>query len=226
MIFESQWIDAPSNIQTEFLPGYVQTLPFNANVLQHDINLNLSNVPSVQKVSKTPNEAQATASLFSRKFSSENYPFAFHCISTLSEHVTIIKSNFIKKYKTIVIPATREWLQIIKLSVNINHTDFNSSSFDKFSCKASVVNYSPNCTTSYIYLIFFDELSSDFIQKTGRIILNLMINNNNLFSSSNFLGFTPPCLRAIFFSWSHCCIQFVLLLYSFRICKPTFALKC
>ena len=146
MIFESQWIDAPSNIQTEFLPGYVQTLPFNANVLQHDINLNLSNVPSVQKVSKTPLHPMKHKRLhlcFLVNYPL-NYPFAFHCISTLSKHVTIIKSNFIKKYKTIIIPAAREWLQIIKVSANINHTDFNISSFDNFSCKASFVNYSPS----------------------------------------------------------------------------------
>ena len=53
----------------------------------------------------------------------------------------VIKSNF-KKYKTIIIPSSREWLQIIKVSENINHTDFNSSSLDNFSCKANLFSKS------------------------------------------------------------------------------------
>ena len=43
-----------SKIQTERLPGYGEHLPPLANSLQHERNLNLSNILSVENTSKIP----------------------------------------------------------------------------------------------------------------------------------------------------------------------------
>ena len=116
----------------------------------------------------------------------------------------------------------KEWLKIIKVSANINHTDFNSSLFDNFSCKASFVNYSK----LYNNLYLFDILWWTFFGLHPKNWLdNFEIFKWWIISSFHIilLGLHHVCEPYFFdhIAGSNC----ILLLFSFHICKPMFALK-